>query len=349
MNILYQIPFPHAIYAGRTIYMGFKHAFEDLGHTFRPLTANDRAEQVFAEFQPDLCITGLTSYALRYLNPELLRREKRRGMKVFVNIPFWRSPLSKLRFNESRGLAKNPNYLRLIRSGDYGDMYYNVCEADDPRMEGFTAGTGYPHHTVLLAADKLLHFPEYDPRFAADLCYVGTYLPEKQSFFRTQVFPLRKRYSLRLYGQDWTLIDRWKGFAQKVGQYFNIPGLRSLQRPKLALEDERRIYSSTTISLNVHEEYQKQFGGDCNERTFKIPACGGFEITDDVACIRRYFRAGEEMVIARNRDDWFEKIAYYLKNPDKRLPIIEAGRKKVLEHHTYHNRVQQLLCIYHTL
>ena len=213
-------------------------------------------------------------------------------------------------------------------------------------MKGFEESTGYKYQTIPLAADKTMHFPEYSEKFEADISYVGTYLPEKRGFIKERVLPLKKRYDLRLYGQDWMLKDRLAGWGQRIGQYFNIPLLRQLQKPKLRLEDERKIYASSLISINIHKDYQKRFGGDCNERTFKIPACGGFEITDGVACIRRYFKEGEEIVIARDKDDWFEKINYYIKNPEKRIPIIEAGQKKVLTEHTYHNRVRQILNIH---
>ena len=216
-------------------------------------------------------------------------------------------------------------------------------------MQGFEEATGYRHHTVPLAADKTLHFPEYSEKFKADISYLGTYLPEKRNFFKEQVFPLKGRYDLRLYGQDWALKDRLAGGCQKIGQYFNLPWLNSLQKPKLNLEDERKIYASSLVSLNVHENYQREFGGDCNERTFKIPACGGFEITDEVACIGKYFKEGEEMIIAKDKNDWFDKIEFYIKNPDKRLRIIKAGRERVLRDHTYHNRVARFLEIYKNL
>ena len=51
-------------------------------------------------------------------------------------------------------------------------------------------------------------------------------------------------------------------------------------------------------------------------------------------------------MIAKDTDDWFEKIDFYIKHPKKRLSIIEAGRKKVLAKHTYRQRVDQILGIY---
>ena len=211
--------------------------------------------------------------------------------------------------------------------------------------EGFERETGYKFYTVPLAADKLNLSYEFSTDFISDISYIGTNLPSKRRFFQECVFPLRTKYDLRLYGQDWTFRDRMMGWIQKFGQYYNIAHLSSIRKPSLQISDELKIYSSSRICINVHEDYQRKFGGDCNERTFKIPICGGFEITDDVACIRKYFKAGEEIIIAENRQDWFEKIDFYMNNPGERVPIIEAGRERVLTEHTYHNRVQQLINI----
>lgn len=343
LNVVYHFPSPHTLNAGRTIYAGYKNAFQDLGHNFFTLTAQDNQRDFFKRVQPDLFLTSLTPYNLKYLDLDILKLWKNRGMKVSVVIPFWKSPLSRMRINETPSISEIPAYRDLIISGNFGDMYHNICEPGDPRMDGFELATGYQHHTLLLAADKILHFPDPTEEFKADISYVGTYLPEKRKYFYEAVFPLAQQYQLRLYGQDWTWADRQLGFLQKFGQYFNISFLQTIRKPTLDLSDERKIYASSIISLNIHESYQRQFGGDCNERTFKIPACGGFEIVDDVACIRKYFRDGEEIIIANDIQDWFDKIAYYIKNPEKRLSIIEAGRTKVLREHTYHNRVQQII------
>lgn len=347
MKILYQIPSLYTIYAGRTIYYGYKHAFEDLGHEFRPLTVDDDSEKMLNEFKPDVLFTSLNFYNLKHLPVETVKLYKKQGTKIFVNIPFWKSPMSKLRMNEAPSISENKDYVKLIKSGNFGDVYYNVCEQGDPGMEGFEKTTGYHPYTVLLAADKIvLEKSIRNKKFISDISFIGTNLPEKRQYFEEYIFPLRGKYDLKLYGQDWTLRDKVLGWVQRGGQYFNTPFLRSIQKPKLSIGEEGDIYASSKISINVHEEYQKKFGMHCNERTFKIPMAGGFEITDNVACIRNYFKEGEEMVIAKNKNDWFEKIAYYIKNPDKRLPIIEAGRKRVLKDHTYHNRVNQLIEMY---
>lgn len=349
MRILYQIPSLQTIYAGRTIYYGYKNAFEDLGHKFKALTADDNPEEIFKKYDPDILFTGLNDFCLKYLSPELIKKQKKKRMKVFVNTSFWRSPLSKLRINEVPSISENKYYQSLILSGDYGDVFFNICEQGDPRMEGFEKATGYRPHTILLAADKTINFPDFSKNFVADISYIGTYLPGKAKFINEYILPLKNRHDVRLYGQDWTVIGRMLGLIQKGGQYYNVPLLRSFRKPKLDLEDERKVYSSSTISINFHEDYQKQSLGDINERTFKIPLAGGFEIVDNVPSLTKYFVDGKELVIAKNKKDWFDKIDYYIKNPEKRLPIIKAGKKMVMQYHTYHSRVNQIIKIYKKL
>lgn len=349
MKILYHIPYLNTRYAGRTIYNGYKNAFLDLGHQFRPYTAEDSFRNMVDEYKPDILITGLSSWSLRYFDIDLLNKYRKGGLKVFVNIPFWKSPISKFRINETHGLSENKEHINLVKSGRFGDVFYNVCEQEDIRMEGFEKATGHRYYTIPLAADKTVLKGVFEKKFEADISYIGTNLSQKRNYFREILFPLGKKYDLKLYGQDWYFKDRVLGWVQRGGQYFNIPVLKDAQKPKLQLEDEAKIYNSSTISVNIHEDYQRKFGGDCNERTFKIPLSEGFEITDDVACIQKYFKGGEEIIIAKNKDDWFDKIDYYIKNPEKRLEIVEAGRQRVLKDHTYHNRVNKLESIYNAI
>lgn len=348
MKILFHNPITTSLSAGRTITNGYKNAFNDLGHTFNFLTPACNQEKELLEYKPDIFFTSLNSLHLRFLNLDLLKKAKKSGTKVFVNTPFWESPFSKLRITESPSLSQNKDYISLITSENYGDVYYNICEQNDLRMRGFEKSTGKKHTTILLAADKTLLFPDYDSRFSGDISYIGTNLPQKKDFFNKVIFPLKNSYKLSIYGQDWTFYDKSLGYIQKFGQYFDIPYLSSIRKPKLDLSDERKIYSSSVISINVHEEYQKKFG-DLNERTFKIPLAGGFEIVDNVKTISKYFKIGKEIVVAENDTDWADKIKFYSDNPEKRTTIIEAGRKKVLQEHTYHHRVKQIISLYKSL
>lgn len=346
MKILYQSPSIHSIYAGRTIHNGYRNAFLELGHEFRFLTADDKFSEVMQSYRPDIFITASHFYYQRYLDNALLNECRKEGLFVFVWIDSWESGINATRINEAPSLKNNKRVLEMITRNTLGDAYLSGIEQSDERMVGFEKEMGVTYSTVPLAADHTVIYPEFSDNYVADISYIGTYLPQKRHFFKEWVFPLKEKYDLRLYGQDWTYISRISGWLQKGGQLFNVPGLRSLQKPKLDLADERKIYNSSIISINIHEDFQRRCGGDCNERTFKVPLAGGFEVSDDVSCIRKYFKADKELVIAENKSDWYEKIDYYIRHPEKRVSIIEAGRRRVLENHTYVCRVKQMMDVY---
>lgn len=317
-----------------------------MGHTFNTISNNSNFLRTLDSEKPDLLITSLSRLHSRDdIFDKLISYRKTNKIFVAVSIPLWRSPLAKYRINEDSSLSENHQFLDYIKRG-LGDFFYNVCESEDYRMDGFEKGTGYRHHALPLAADKTLMNPEYDKGFASDISYIGTNLPEKRDFFKKNILPYKKQYRLKLYGQDWTVGDKALGWIQRAGQYFNIEQLKRVQKPKLQLADEPKIYLATTVNVNVHENYQRKYGGDCNERTFKIPAYGGFELTDNVACINKYFIPNTEIVIGESDDDWKQKLEFYLTNPEKRIPIIEAGKRRVLKDHTYHNRVEYILNYY---
>lgn len=346
LKVLYHAPYTGLLNAYRSIDSGYAFAFEDMGHSLHLLTAADRFAVVLNEVEPDLFITASHFFYRKQIDFELLRRHRNRGMKVLVKVDFWNSPLKRTRFNEAPGMSGDDKLVSTIRNGDFGDVFFHVVEQGDPRMEGFQEGTGYPFHTIPLAADRRLLNAEPAPEFKAHLSFIGTNLPQKRAFFRSHLFPLRSMYDLRLYGQDWTLADQVRGWLQRLAYFSNLSLLKQIRRPNLSLEQEGRIYASSTINLNIHEDYQRVYGGDCNERTFKIPLAGGFQVADSVGCIATYFREGREIVVANDLDDWFEKINYYIEHPDERKGIIDAGRKRVLAEHTYHHRVARMLALF---
>lgn len=343
MKILYHMPSLSSIYAARTIYHGYKNAFIDLGHQFQTLTSDNELKVVLKNYRPDILITATHSYYRKFLDYPLINSFRKEGMFVLAKVDFWRSPMSKWRINEAASMEGDKQLRALMDRDQLADAYFHVVEQGDARMDGFSSGTDRSWHTIPLAADKTILSRRWEPQFTADVSYVGTYLADKKEFFNRNVFPLGEEFNLKIYGQDWSRSDRILGWIQRFGQYFNLACLASIRKPRLNLEDEAAVYGSSLVSINVHEAYQKQFGGDCNERTFKIPLCGGFQVVDNVNCISKYFKVGQEIVIGETEYDWLEKVRYYIANPHERLAIIDAGCERVLRDHTYHNRVQYML------
>ncbi len=344
LTIAYHNPYPTTIYAARYVTLGFENAFRSLGHHVVELTPGVDLGRFLEEHRPDVLITASHFLYRKGLDYELLGEWRRsRGLVVLTKIDFWNSPIGRGRVNEAPSMSEDAEAKRLIRAGLLGDRYFHVTAQGDERMDGFEKFAGQGYATVPLAADAHSLKPELDPRFEADVSFIGTYLPQKRKYLDEWLRPLGESHDLKIYGQDWTRRERWLGWVTKAGQYYNVPVVKRLQSPPLLPGDEARIYASSKVLVNLHEDYQRRFGGDCNERTFKIPFCGGLEICDDVACVRDYFVDGKEIVIATSRDDWFDKVAYYLERRDEARAIGEAGRGRALAAHTYERRAQQLI------
>lgn len=345
MKILYHVPSLHSIYANRTIYHGYQNAFLNLGHEFKLFTAGQNFERVMEEFRPNLFISDTHFWYRKYIDFDILKKFRSEGVFALFKLGFWNLPSGLNRINEAGSLKYDKSVLELMDRDMLGDAYFHVVEQGDERMDGFKSATGFEYHTIPLAADATIYQIQQSPddRYKSDIAFIGSNLPDRVKFMRQYVYPLAAHYDLKLYGQDWTLLDRTMGWVQRCGQFFNIPGLRGIRKPKLNILDEPKIYRSSKISINFHEEYQKRFGGDCNERTFKIPLHGGFEIVDNISCIRKYYVPDQELVIADSSEDWVEKIHHYMAHPEEMSNIVEAGRRKTLERHTYLHRAKQML------
>lgn len=343
IKVLYQIPSLETVYAAKSIYEGYKDAFTDLGFEFKPLTSNDDSKEILKKYNPDILISSLTHYHHKYLNLEAVKKYRKNGLVFFTQVYTWKKVNDQ--YGGGGGLQSDQKLVPLIKQGLAGDVFFSWIEQGDPLMDGFTKTTGYTYKTILMAANKKVYFYDYDKKYKADISFVGNNLPDKKEFFQKHLTPLFKKYNVKVYGNDWNLVDKLGGYVQKVGQYFNIEPLKHIRKVSLDEESGRRVYSSSIISLNIHEEHQRRLGCDFNERTFKIIASGGFEVCDNVKVLRKYFTE-KELVIGENTQDWFDKIEYYIRNPEKRLSIIRAGKKKVLAKHTYHNRAQQFIDLY---
>ncbi|MCX6730650.1 MAG: glycosyltransferase, partial [Candidatus Roizmanbacteria bacterium] len=340
LKVLYHIPYPKTVYAGRFIYEGYKAAFKKSGHVFETLTSNHNLSVVLDRFKPNIFMSSLHIYYLKDLNLELLKKYRKNGLFYLNIIPAWNKHSEQYGVDD---LKSNTKLVRLISSGLAGDAFYNWLEEDSEFMDGFEKVTKKPFHTILLAADTSKYFYDYDKKYKSDISYVGHYLKEKRDFFIRNIFPLQRKHLVKLYGLDWTFKDRLLGDMQRVGQFFNIEMLKGLRQ--LPMTIDRKVYSSSIINLNIHGDFQVKYGSDINERTYKILASGGFQICDNVKVLRKYFNKNE-LVIGENDKDYLEKIEYYLKYPNKRDVIIRNGQKKVLKYHTYTNRMQQIIDIY---
>lgn len=160
--------------------------------------------------------------------------------------------------------------------------------------------------------------------YGSDLSFIGT--------------PCRQRGAMIKALRNYNNIKLWAvpGMPWK-DEYFKKYQIKN----DLKFNEIRKIHNYTKINLNNHF-FVNTTGA--NLRTFDIPACGGFLLTDRMSDITdNLYKEGQEVIVYDSLDDLRKKVDYYLKNEKERKEIAENARQTTLKKHLYEHRVKELL------
>ena len=107
------------------------------------------------------------------------------------------------------------------------------------------------------------------------------------------------------------------------------------------------LYSRSQISLGVLEMYDnhdpsRMITRHLHLREFEAPICGALYCTGYSGELAEMFEPDKEVITYRNEDELLDKVRYYLCHSDEAEKIREAGLKRALRDHTYHQRYKTL-------
>ena len=193
-TVAYHNPYPDSVYANRYIAAGMQNGFRALGCDVVEFRPGQRLEEFLTDSPPA---------RLHHLQPFSLPKavglrapsqswRRQHGLVLLTKIDFWSSPFPQRRINEAPSMKDDAEAKRLVKAGLLGDHYFHAVVQGDPRMEGFAAFAGQGYETVPLAADPEAMQPEPDPRYAADISFIGANLPTKRRRDR-RVAPTARR------------------------------------------------------------------------------------------------------------------------------------------------------------
>ena len=178
------------------------------------------------------------------------------------------------------------------------------------------------------ASDSTLHIPkkpepDHFDYYRSPISYLGTWKPYAD-LWPTFLIP----YGLKIWGNQWyklpanhELRSTWQGEGQGLFEEFSL------------------ICGASDIVFNVVQAFN---GQGHSMKTFEIPACRGFALTnrteeqleffpEDKACV--YFSTAEELI---------DKTKFYLSHDQAREKIIEHGYEIAMKHR-YQDRAQDMI------
>jgi len=169
-------------------------------------------------------------------------------------------------------------------------------------------------------------------RYAADLSYLGTYAPDRQSLVDRLFIQVARRLPERRFilgGSKYPIDFPWQ---------LNIWYLQHV-----APSSHAAFFCSSSLTLNVTRAAMARMGYCPSGRLFEAAACGVAIVSDEWAGLETFFQPGVELIVARSTE---EVIAAMQFSEAELSSIAKAGRQRVLESHTAAHRAAELESIF---
>jgi len=126
------------------------------------------------------------------------------------------------------------------------------------------------------------------------------------------------------------------GWQELLGRSFHLGPLVNYY------SDLPSIYGATAINFNATSMQMK---AAVNQRVFDVPAAGGFLLTDFKEQLAEVLEPGKESVCYHHPEEIPDLVRFYLRHSEARRQIVERGRARILQEHTYRHRLQEMLVV----
>lgn len=303
---------------------GWGRALAAAGHRFLFWDRRGQsAFDVFSEQEPDLFIG--TTYELDRATCKCIAARPKLRVALFASA--WGPLVDTIdRSHYPIVVASDEEKERLRRlkqeTGRPDFVFIHVTEKYLEETMGGWRGIGIEPVGVLNAADTFVYADARSrPELACDVFFCGGMWPYKGKNLERYLYPLcQSDLRVRIAGNG----------AWPVGHYVGL----------MSDEDVRDSFASALVCPNVSEPHSTDYNFDLVERVFKVPAAGGFLVSDHVGELREVF-AEDEVLTARSPEEMGRLVRHFVSRPQERHDFIQRARRKVLLEHTYFDRAAQ--------
>ena len=160
-------------------------------------------------------------------------------------------------------------------------------------------------------------------RFGSAVAYLGTWQPHVELWLQ----PLAGQ-DLKIWGNQWyrsaahaQLLAKWQG--EGAGLY----------------EDMAKIVGSSRVIFNMVRFHN---GNGHSMKTFEIPACGGFMLTNRTDEQLEFFAEDDGAAYYSTAAELLDKLQFYLGHDTARSQIARRGHE-IAQQHTYAARARQIV------
>jgi spore maturation protein CgeB len=175
---------------------------------------------------------------------------------------------------------------------------------------------------IIPPADELAHHPleltdEDRAKYASEVGFIGTWMPERGPFIETL---LRRGVPLRVFGPRWERAKNYEAIRSAVtlGGLSTKEFVKAVSASKIALS----LLSKGNVDLHT-------------ARSVEIPAMGRLLCTERTSDHLRMFREGEEAVFWADADECADVCLDLLADRERLDRIAAAGRARLIQDGRY--------------
>jgi len=287
---------------------GWINCLRDKGHTVQRWDGQNAS---WDEFDPDLYI-GSAGHG------QLIPAGRR--AKVAFHVNSW-GPITIDNKNESReSISESAEHIKWVLANRPTVVFGYGFAKDAHLWEYWTKKGGIPWIPMPTAGDKTIFHRQKEPR-PYDFIYLGGRWPYKSHTLDKYLLPLLKLPLAHC-------VRGWGVWPPNTDVY------------ELAEDKACEFLNSGNVGPCVSEKHTHEFGIDIPERCWKLALCGTLVLHDPVPQMETIF---PDVIIANDAQDYLDKCFYYAQHDDERLQLVEKQQQYVLNNHTYHHRMCELL------
>jgi spore maturation protein CgeB len=197
----------------------------------------------------------------------------------------------------------------------------------DPVVDAYRARGARRCVPIYNGLDPDTHHPApADPRFAAELAFLGNRLPDREA--RVEEFFLRPATTLP--GRDFVLGG--SGWGDKP-----IPG--NVRYVGHVYTHEHNAFNASALAvLNVNRDSMARFGYSPATRVFEAAGAAACIITDAFEGVEAFFAPGQEILVAHDAAEVTTTLATL--TPERARHIGRAAYRRAIASHTYGARAR---------
>ena len=105
----------------------------------------------------------------------------------------------------------------------------------------------------------------------------------------------------------------------------------------------RRFCCESKINLNITRKHHAEVFASSTSRIFELASLGCCTVSNPINGLEEWFKAGEEIFVAKDPQEAVELYQWLLSSDDILLKTGSLARQRALKEHTFRHRAQQMI------